>query len=102
MNSVLARLQRWIQWFPERVNSRVPEMEDILFLRDDLEGQLVSLSVEERNILTAIDKRLRQERDAVLRLLDDPKEYRERLNIPRSHWWWYLDEEAATAEAARA
>lgn len=101
MNEILWLLQHRMNHFPERTNPNTPEMEDILFYRDDLEEQRSSLSVEELKILTAIDERLRQERDAALRLLDDPKEYRERLKIPRSHWWWYLDEEAATAEAAR-
>lgn len=101
MNETMWLLQHHMGLFPDRINPNVPLMEDILFCRDDLEEQRSSLSVEELNILTAIDERLRQERDAVLRLLDDPKEYRERLKIPRSHWWWYLDDEAATAEAAR-
>lgn len=102
MNEDCWLLQHRMGLFPGRINPNVPLMEDILFLRDDLEEQLGSLSAEERNILAAIDERLRQERDAVLRLLDDPKEDRERLKIPRSHWWWYLDEEAAAAEASLA
>lgn len=80
--------------FPDSVNILVPEMDNILDVRDSLQDEIEELTPEELAQVEAADQKLLQHRDFVLRYLGrDPKRYREEEKIPPNRWWWYLDEQ---------
>ena len=67
---------------------------DMLFVRDDLEAQIDSLSQAEQEQLAEADRRLITQAAAFHRelLRFTSMEYqRELRKVPPSHWWWYLD-----------
>lgn len=85
-----------VNWLPDRVNP-YGEMENILDGRDILEDNRASLSGAEVARLEEADQILKEHAQAVYDLLGrGPKEYRERNNVPRSRWWWYIDELVST------
>ncbi len=73
----------------------------ILILRDEIEmlsGRLkrrgTDLSVE-KSRLDSLDQIIKDKPKPIFRSLTSsiaPLPYREERKIPRSHWWWYLDE----------
>lgn len=73
----------------------------ILILRDEieilssrLEKRGTDLSVE-KSRLDSLDQIIKDKAKPIFRSLTDsisPLPYREERKIPRSHWWWYLDE----------
>ena len=73
----------------------------IVILRDEIEmlsGRLerkgTDLSVE-KSRLDSLDQIIKDKAKPIFRSLTDsiaPLPYREERKIPRSHWWWYLDE----------
>jgi len=73
----------------------------ILILRDEieilssrLEKKGTDLSVE-KSRLDSLDQIIKDKAKPIFRSLTDsisPLPYREERKIPRSHWWWYLDE----------
>ena len=73
----------------------------ILILRDGIEmlsrrldSKGTDLSVE-KSRLDSLDQIIKDKAKPIFRSLTDsvsPPPYREARKIPRSHWWWYLDE----------
>ena len=73
----------------------------ILILRDDI--KMLSARLErrgtdllvEKSRLDSLDQIIKDKAKPIFRSLTDsiaPLPYREERKIPRSHWWWYLDE----------
>jgi hypothetical protein len=84
---------------PDRVNP-YGEMENILDGRDIIEDGKTHLSDADLQRLNRADERLREHADKVYALLGrDPKQHRENHNVPRSRWWWYVDELAKAGTA---
>ncbi|GAG36377.1 unnamed protein product, partial [marine sediment metagenome] len=72
----------------------------ILILRDEIEmlsarlRRRTDLSVE-KSRLDSLDQIIKDKAKPIFRSLTSsiaPLPYREERKIPRSHWWWYLDE----------
>lgn len=73
----------------------------MLILRDEIEDLLLNLEKRETDLeadkirLETFDTIIRKTMKMVYRKLSailNPLPYREERKIPRSHWWWYLDE----------
>lgn len=66
--------------------------EMVLMMRDDIEDNLHLLTRLESRRLIEVDNFLR---DIASEVLEQCEEfmiyYRNRFNVPRSRWWWYLD-----------
>lgn len=85
-----------VSWLPDNVNP-YGEMDNILDGRSILEDNKTLLTDEEIARLEKADRVLRKHAKAVYDLLGrEPKEFREKFNVPRSHWWWYMDELIST------
>ncbi len=98
----------WLRWYERNLRSvlrqwasrRQVEREDVellLFDRSDLERSLKALpkalTAAERRKLAKLDEQLRKLAPLIRLSLPDLAQTRESLGIPRSHWWWFLDEE---------
>ncbi|HDZ50102.1 MAG TPA: tetratricopeptide repeat protein [Candidatus Aerophobetes bacterium] len=77
------------------------EIIKILTLRDEIEDLLLNLEKRGTDLeadkvrLETFDTIIRKKMKMVYRKLTaslNPLPYREERKIPRSHWWWYLDE----------
>jgi hypothetical protein len=98
-SEVLDILRRYITAVERLPNDVNPygEMDNILDGRDIIEEHKQYLSQDDINRLNQADCHLRRYPKEVNQLLGrDPKRHRERNNIPRSHWWWYIDESTST------
>jgi len=67
------------------------ELTFCLYERDELEHE--DLTVEELAELKSLDLKLLDLADDIVRMGKDILiSWRVRNKVPRSHWWWYLDE----------
>lgn len=71
---------------------------DWLNARSELEGQLSSLTDEQRKNLAVLDRELASKSRSVAAELGD-KLTANRAGKPSSHWWWYLDVLAPAASS---
>lgn len=98
----------WLRWYEQHLrqvlqawakSKRVDreDLELLLFDRSDLERTLQglphALTPAERRKLERLDEELRKLAPAIRATLPDLAETRESLEIPASHWWWFLDRE---------
>lgn len=83
-------LENAIKHFPFDIDTSFPEMENILSHRDYLEENKGLLSASQLAFLSKVDSKLLKYKNEISKLADIKTE-RKRLNIPRSHWWWYAD-----------
>ncbi len=96
----------WLKWYgqhlaqvlQEYAKTRTCEREDlelVLLDRSDLqratEGNPDAFGEAEKKRLAELDERLKTLAPAVEEVMPDIKELRRQLEIPRSHWWWYLE-----------
>ena len=100
----LNNLRKMIEEYKDCVlNIDYPDREIIkmLTLRDEIENLLLNLEKRgtdleaDRVRLETFDVIIRKQMKKVHRKLTtslNPLPYREERKIPRSHWWWYLDE----------
>ena len=100
----LDNLRRMIEEYKDYVlNINYPEQEIIkmLTLRDEIENLLLNLEKRGTGLeadkvrLATFDTIIRKKMKKVhgkLTVSLNPLPYREERKIPRSHWWWYLDE----------
>jgi len=100
----LDNLRRMIEEYKDYVlNIDYPEQEilKMLTLRDEIENLLLNLEKRGTGLeadkvrLETFDTIIRKKMKMVYRKLTaslNPLPYREERKIPRSHWWWYLDE----------
>lgn len=100
----LDNLRKMIEEYKDCVlNIDYPDREIIkmLILRDEIENLLLNLEKRgtdleaDRVRLETFDVIIRKKMKKVHRKLTtslNPLPYREERKIPRSHWWWYLDE----------
>ncbi len=97
-------LRKMIEEYKDYVlNINYPEQEilKMLTLRDEIENLLLNLEKRGTDLeadkvrLETFDTIIRKKMKMVYRKLTaslNPLPYREERKIPRSHWWWYLDE----------
>ena len=97
-------LRKMIEEYKDYVlNINYPEQEilKMLTLRDEIEDLLLNLEKRGTDLeadkvrLETFDTIIRKKMKMVYRKLTaslNPLPYREERKIPRSHWWWYLDE----------
>ncbi|MFA0732875.1 MAG: hypothetical protein LKKZDAJK_001675 [Candidatus Fervidibacter sp.] len=98
----------WLRWYEQHLRQvhqewaqrrRVAreDLELLLFDRSDLERTLKglpnALSPAERRKLAKLDETLKQLAPAIRAAIPDLAEMRKSLDIPQSHWWWFLPEE---------
>ncbi|MFA0758067.1 MAG: hypothetical protein NOOUEUKL_000725 [Candidatus Fervidibacter sp.] len=98
----------WLRWYEQHLRQvlqewarrRKVEREDLellLFDRSDLERTLQglpnALTPAQRSKLARLDEALKQLAPAIKIALPDLAEVRRSLDIPKSHWWWFLPEE---------
>jgi len=98
----------WLRWYEQHLRQVLAawakrkrlEQEDLellLFDRSDLERTIralpKSLTPAERRKLEKIDSELRRLAPVIRAAIPDLAEIRQSLGVPRSHWWWFLDEE---------
>ncbi|GAH26987.1 unnamed protein product, partial [marine sediment metagenome] len=100
----LDNLRKMIEKYKDYVlNISYPDREIIkmLTLRDEIENLLLNLEKRGTDLeadkarLETFDTIIRKKMKMVYRKLTaslNPLPYREERRIPRSHWWWYLDE----------
>ena len=100
----LDNLRKMIEEYKDYVlNINYPEQEimKMLTLRDEIENLLLNLEKRGTGLeadkvrLETFDTIIRKKMKMVYRKLTaslNPLPYREERKIPRSHWWWYLDE----------
>jgi len=100
----LDNLRKMIEEYKDYVvNIDYPDREIIkmLTLRDEIEDLLLNLEKKGTDLeadkvrLETFDTIIRKKMKMVYRKLTaslNPLPYREERKIPRSHWWWYLDE----------
>lgn len=89
---ILRGYEAAVNRLPDRINI-YGEMENILDGRDIIEDHKDQLSIADLKRLATADDVLRRHAKEVYGLLGrDPKRFRERNNVPRSRWWWYVDE----------
>ena len=100
----LDNLRRTIEEYKDYVvNIDYPDGEilEMLTLRDEIEDLLLNLEKRGTDLeadkvrLETFDTIIRKKMKMVYRKLTaslNPLPYREERKIPRSHWWWYLDE----------
>ncbi len=100
----LDNLRKMIEKYKDYVlNINYPEQEilKMLTLRDEIENLLLNLEKRGTGLeadkarLGTFDTIIRKKMKMVYRKLTaslNPLPYREERKIPRSHWWWYLDE----------
>ena len=100
----LDNLRKMIEEYKDYVvNIDYPDREIIkmLTLRDEIENLLLNLEKRGTDLeadkvrLATFDVMVRKKMKMVYRKLTaslNPLPYREERKIPRSHWWWYLDE----------
>lgn len=89
---MLESYEKEVSWLPDQVNP-CGEMDNILDGRDIIEEHKAMLLETELERLRRADEGLRKHARKVYDLLGrEPKRYREKYKVPRSHWWWYLDE----------
>ncbi|MFA0736181.1 MAG: hypothetical protein LASZOEIN_000230 [Candidatus Fervidibacter sp.] len=101
----------WLRWYEQHLRQVLAawakrkrlEQEDLellLFDRSDLERTIralpKSLTPAERRKLEKLDSELRRLAPAIRAAIPDLSEMRQSLGVPRSHWWWFLDEEGET------
>lgn len=101
----------WLRWYEQHLRQvlsawtkrRRLEQEDLellLFDRSDLERTIQAspkaLTPAERRRLERLDDELRKLAPAIKAAIPDLSEMRRSLNVPKSHWWWFLDEEDRT------
>lgn len=80
------------------------EAHAILTSRSDIEEALQrgeSLSEAEKTELGELDERVRANAATIIAAEDNYAGQRKRLRYPRSHWWWFLENEP-TDENARS
>ncbi|MCS7223506.1 MAG: hypothetical protein NZ959_02935 [Armatimonadetes bacterium] len=97
----------WLRWYAEHLRQvlseyarrRTCEREDlelVLLDRSDLERAAHSnpeaFGAAERKRLRELDEKLRTLGPAIQRVMPDIRDVRKQLEIPRSHWWWYMDQ----------
>ncbi len=100
--SLLEAYEREVSWLPGIVNP-YGEMDNILDGRDLIEEHIGLLTESELQRLAVADQRLRMYPTIVYGLLSrEPKLYREKYNVPRSRWWWYVDELSNLARSGSA
>ncbi|MEZ8221454.1 hypothetical protein GG496_001624 [Candidatus Fervidibacteria bacterium JGI MDM2 JNZ-1-D12] len=102
----------WLRWYEQHLRQVLAawakrkrlEQEDLellLFDRSDLERTMKAspraLTPAERRKLEKLDSELRKLAPAIKAAIPDLAEMRQSLNVPKSHWWWFLDEENTTA-----
>jgi len=98
----------WLRWYEQHLRQVLAawakrkrlEQEDLellLFDRSDLERTIralpKSLTPAERRKLEKLDSKLRKLAPAIRAAIPDLAEIRQSLGVPKSHWWWFLDEE---------
>jgi len=100
----LTDLKKMIEEYKDYVlNINYPEQEilKMLTLRDEIENLLLNLGKRGTDLeadkvrLETFDAIIRKKMQKVHRKITaslNPLPYREERKIPRSHWWWYLDE----------
>lgn len=89
---MLESYEQEVSWLPNNVNPH-GEMDNILDGRDVVEDHKALLSETELARLQRAHEHLRKYAKEVYSYLSrDPRKYREKYNVPRSRWWWYVDE----------
>ncbi|MFA0749678.1 MAG: hypothetical protein SLRJCFUN_000081 [Candidatus Fervidibacter sp.] len=98
----------WLRWYEQHLRQVLQEwaqrrrvaredLELLLFDRSDLERTLKglpnALSPAERRKLAKLDETLKQLAPAIRAAIPDLAEMRKSLDIPQSHWWWFLPDE---------
>ncbi len=106
-SAIAVRPSAWLHWYEQNLRSvlrqvsrqRRVEREDVELLlldRSDLERTLralpKALSPAERRKLAKLDEELKKLAPVIVATLPDLPEIRRSLEVPRSHWWWFLDE----------
>ncbi|MCS7263760.1 MAG: hypothetical protein NZ805_02885 [Armatimonadetes bacterium] len=90
-------LQRVLHAWERRQKLDQEDIEILLFDRSDLERNIRSspkaLTPVEKRRLERLDSELRKLAPVIRNAIPDLAEMRESLNVPKSHWWWFLDEE---------
>lgn len=101
----------WLEWyeqhlkqvlsdFKKRRSLNREDVEILLFDRSDLERTIraspKALTPAMRQKLSKLDSWLRELAPFIKIAIPDLAEIRKGLNVPKSHWWWFLDEEAET------
>lgn len=102
----------WLRWYEQhlrqvlnawarRKHLEQEDLEILLFDRSDLERTLRALpkvlTPAERRKLEKLDSQLRKLAPAIKAGIPDLSEIRQSLDVPKSHWWWFLDEEGEIA-----
>ena len=108
---LVVRPSVWLRWYEQhlrqvlaawakRKSLKQEDLELLLFDRSDLERTISalpkSLTPAERRKLKKLDNELRKLAPAIKAAIPDLAETRQSLGVPRSHWWWFLDEEGET------
>lgn len=100
----LDNLRKMIEEYKDyvlNINFLNQDIVKMLILRDEIEDLLLNLEKRETDLeadkirLETFDTIIRKTMKMVYRKLSailNPLPYREERKIPRSHWWWYLDE----------
>lgn len=102
----------WLRWYEQHLQQVLhawerrqklnqEDIELLLFDRSDLERTIraspKALTTAERRKLAKLDSQLRKLAPIIKNAIPDLAEMRESLDVPKSHWWWFLDEETKTA-----
>ncbi|MDX1399830.1 MAG: hypothetical protein R3204_14985 [Oceanospirillum sp.] len=67
---------------------------DMLLSRTKLENNRQLLTKEQKERLAAADEQMARQLDsfyAAISQVGDLTDWREKINPPATHWWWYLD-----------
>jgi hypothetical protein len=67
---------------------------DMLLSRTKLENNKQLLTVEQKERLAVADEQMARQLDsfyAAIVQVADLADWREKINPPATHWWWYLD-----------
>ncbi len=90
-------LQQVLRAFERRQKLSQEDIELLLFDRSDLERTIQAspkvLSPSEQRKLAKLDNELRKLAPVIKHAIPDLAEMRKSLEVPKSHWWWFLDEE---------
>lgn len=89
---MLERYEVEVTWLPENINPH-GEIENILDGRDLIEDDRAHLTEGEAKRLAVADEYLHKHAGLIVDIIGfDFKTWREKTGVPRSRWWWYVDE----------
>lgn len=98
----------WLHWYEQHIKQILTawakrkrldqeDVELLLFDRSDLERTIKALpkalTPAERRKLERLDGELKKLAPVIKAAIPDLAEIRQGLDIPKSHWWWFLDED---------